>query len=193
MPGYYATRARSRHSDGRIGEWTTRQDAPVRPDYSAGGMVPGPTLAVRVQPDCGEGTPTWNSTYQNPDGSDNNSQRWLRDDDPDLEYDWNNCYDWQLSFDPPSTHGGWPITDYAYGDAVYYQYYSHHPPEKRCPTSWTPRRIEVNNGVIDSEPIGSREYGFNVRTSLPRFWTIALTAVNGKGHSACRVEQPVFP
>lgn len=192
-PGYYATRARARHNDGRIGEWTTRQDAAVRPDYAAAGEVPFVPLNVMVRPDCGEGTPTWNDDYQNADGSDDNSQRWLRDDDPNLDYDWDNCYDWQLSFDAPVWHGGWAITDYAYGDVVYTSSYSRHPPAKRCESSWTPRRIDVNNSVIDSEPIGSREYGFNVRTGLPQHWTLALTAANGKGDSACRIEAPRFP
>ena len=47
--------------------------------------------------------------------------------------------------------------------------------------------------MIASEPKNGRQYGFNTRRSLPQYWTLAMTTVNGKGESDCSVVEPTFP
>jgi len=129
-----------------------------------------------------------------PDKPDN--QRPSDDPDPDPDYDWNDCHGWNVSWDTPSDHGGWAIRKYNYGHVVYrtsYDAEGRFPPGRYCNgDGWPWRAMATNHSYIRANPQNGRRYGFDFTVNLPRYWTIGMTAVNGRGESECEVPEPTF-
>ena len=172
---YYEARA---ISGSRKSEWSNREHLRVTPDYSHGG-APSQPRNVLVTP----------ASSCSPD----RTNRPEHDPDPNTSYDWDDCFEWNISWDAPSSDGGWPIEVFGYGDVVHETDYAGHPPARYCLTGETWRYMYVSNRAIQSNPKSGRTYGFNAPTALPEGWTIGINAETGRARSSCVRVEPDFP
>ena len=180
--GRWQFSARSTHTDGRRSEWSGAHVRRVEATSSVlanNGNKPSVPRNVRVAPDnsCRPDSPAdlISGLDTNPD------------------YDWDTCERWNISWDEPSSHGGWEIEKYGYGGVVYVDNYDGHPPARGCATGKTWSAITTNNSYITSDVEGGRDYGFTLGIAIPEGWTIGIEATNAKGHSDCVRVAPTLP
>lgn len=183
-PYIWRISARATHTDGRKSDWSQSYGLRIEPESSAYqnyGGLPSRPRNVRVAP--GDNCEPDRPADQRPN-----------DPDPNPDYDWDDCLEWNISWDGASTHGGWPIDRYMYGPSVVWGPYDGFPPELRCSGgTWRPSPIYTHNPAIESDPKAGRTYGFTMGVSIPENWTIAIQTANGKGTSDCIMDGPVFP
>ena len=100
---------------------------------------------------------------------------------------------WRFAWDPPTSHGGWEIQSYRYGDTGRTERVINEgtPQERTIVTQRTcvsnlwspPYQFTIGGNRVEGH--SGRTYSVEVDIHLPRNWTLSITAVNGKGEGPC--------